>query len=585
MRGGAGRFVFVSGPAVPVDSPRPPCGRANPTPFTMRALLPSSMKRPLRSAAGAVAFIAASALAASLPARSDEPDLPHLALRDGRHALIVDGAPFLILGAQCHNSSAWPATLPRVWSAIEAAQANTLEAPIYWEQLEPEQGRFDYSAVDLLLAGAREHNVRLVLLWFGTWKNGSSHYLPLWMKGQPGLFPRIIGRDGRRVDSPSPHAQALLEADIRAFSALMRHLREADPRHTVIMVQVENEPGSWNTVRDYSPAAEKLFAAPVPAELLRALGREDRAGGAWAAVFGGDADEFFQAWSVARFIGQVAAAGKAEYPLPLYVNVALRDPLTHPPAGSYESGGATDNVLGIWKAAAPAVDVLAPDIYLNDTVRYMKVLDLYGRPDNALFVPETIGSAAGTRYCYAALARGAIGWSPFGVDHPNQAAGTATPMQPGDAPLDPIAINCRVLNPMMREIAQWGLEGRLHAAVEEKEDHQQVLALGAWQAVVTFGAPTFGYGRVPKGNPDPVGRVLLAQLGDNEFIVTGYLCRVDFKVPDAASGAQRDFLRVEEGRYEGGVFRPSRIWNGDETDWGLNFGSAAQVIRVQLGTY
>ena len=543
------------------------------------------MKRPFRSALGSIAFFASVVLTASLAAQASEPTLPHLVVKNGRHALIVDGAPFLILGAQSNNSSAWPAMLPKVWSAIAAAQVNTLEVPVYWEQFEPEQGKFDYSIVDQLLAGAREHKVRLVLLWFATWKNGSSHYLPMWLKRQPELCPRIIGKTGRHIDSPSPHTLALQDADARAFSALMRHLKQADPQYTVIMVQVENEPGSWDTVRDYSPAAQKLFTAPVPVELLKALGQEGRPGGDWTAVFGRDADEFFQAWSVAHFIGQVAAAGKAEYPLPFYCNAALRDPLTQPAASSYESGGPTDNVLDIWKAAAPAIDILAPDDYMEDSAHYLKVLDLYNRPDNALFIPETIGSTTGTRFCFAALARGAIGWSPFGIDRSNRGLEASVGIAPGEPPLNPLAINCRVLNPMMREIAQWAFEGRLHAAVEERDQHQQTLPLGRWQAVVTFGPPTGGYGRNPKGNPEPVGRMLIAPLGENEFLVTGFMCRVDFKIADAASGAQRDFLRVEEGSYEGGVFRPIRIWNGDETDWGLNFGSAPEVLRIQLGTY
>ena len=543
------------------------------------------MKGSFRSAPRDAVLTTALFVAGGLAARAGDPTLPHLVRKDGRHALVVDGAPFLILGGQSHNSSAWPKTLPVVWSAIETLHANTLEVPVYWEQFEPEPGRFDDSIVDELLAGAREHEVRLVLLWFGTWKNGSSHYLPMWMKRQPEICPRIVGKDGRRVDSPSPHAPALLEADARAFRALMRHLKAADPQHTVIMVQVENEPGAWNAVRDYSPAAQKLFAAPVPAELLEALGKAGRAGGDWTAVFGKDADEFFHAWSVARFIGQVAAAGKAEYPLPLYVNAALRDPLSQPPAGTYESGGPTDNVLDIWKAAAPAVDVLAPDIYMGDSTRYLKVLDLYGRSDNALFVPETGRAPTVSRYFFAALARGAIGWSPFGVDSLVQSA-TATGAVPvGDAAWEPFAANYRMVGPMMREIAQLGFEDRLYAAVEEKGEHQQTLALGRWRAEVTFGPPTLGYGRSPKGNPEPVGRVLFAQLGESEFLVAGYLCRVDFKVTDAASGAQREFLRVEEGAYDGGAFRPSRIWNGDETDWALNFGSAGQVLRIQLGTY
>ena len=521
---------------------------------------------------------ALAALAAGSAAFAADPsELPHLAVSGGRHALIVDGAPFLILGAQCHNSSAWPSTLPNVWAAIGALGANTLEAPVTWEQLEPEPGRFDFSIVDLLLSQAREHRVRLVLLWFGTWKNGSSHYLPLWLKERPDLCPRIVGRDGRRVDSPSPFAPAALEADRTAFAALMSHLRDADAPHTVILVQVENEPGSWGSVRDYGPEAQKRFAEPVPAELLRALGRGDQAGRDWAAVFGPDADKDFHAWSVARYIGQVAAAGKAVYPIPLYVNAALRDPLSRPPASTYESGGATDNVLGIWKAAAPAIDILAPDIYLSSSDRYLRVLELYARPDNPLFVPETGGGPSFARYCYAALGSGAIGWSPFGVDTP---AG-ATP--DSLAALEPVAMNYRVLGQMMRPLAELSFEGRLHGAVEETEGPALPIPLGRWTGSVACGPPGPGSGRAPQGNPQPIGRALIAQLGDDEFLVTGYACTVDFRPVEP--GAQREFLRVEEGTYRDGVFRPVRIWNGDKTDWGLRFGSAPQVVRVRLGTF
>ena len=301
-----------------------------------------------------------------------ETPLPRLVEKDGRFALFVDDAPYLILGAQVNNSSAWPATLPKVWPAMEYLGVNTVEVPIYWEQMEPQPGQFDFSIVDTLLAQARAHGLRLVLLWFGTWKNGSAHYLPEWMKRQPDLYPNIVGADGKPVDSPSPHAPATLQADIRAFTALMGHLKASDPQHTVIMVQVENEPGAWGSVRGFSPAAQQLFEGPVPATLLSALGQE-AVGANWSAAFGEDADEFFHAWSVAHFIGQVAAAGKAVYPLPLYANAALRDPLrpTRPP--SYESGGPTDNVLDIWKAAAPALDLLAPDIYFGDSPRCLRV--------------------------------------------------------------------------------------------------------------------------------------------------------------------------------------------------------------------
>jgi beta-galactosidase GanA len=436
----------------------------------------------------------------------------------------------------------------------------------------------------MLIQQARSHRVRLVLLWFGTWKNGSSHYVPLWMKRQPARYPRLVGKDGRRVDSPSPHAAATLEADTRAFRALMRHLKAVDHARTVILVQVENEPGTWGSVRDYSPAAQALFEAPVPAELMRALGKAGPADN-WTTVFGADADEFFHAWSVARFVGQVAAAGKAEYPLPLYANAALRDPIAKPPAGGYESGGPTDNVLAIWKAAAPAIDILAPDIYMSDGPRYARVLELYGRPDNPLFVPENGDAPEYAKYFFAALGQQAIGWAPFGVDYTASAQSPLGAPRHNEETLAPFALNYRLAAPIARELAGLSFEGKLHAAVEEKDEHTQTIDLGRWKAVVTYGVPAFGFGRDPRGNPEPVGRVLVGELGGDRFLVAAFFCRVDFQPTDAASGAQREYVRVEEGGYEAGVFRPIRIWNGDETDWGLNFNSAPQVLRVSLGTY
>jgi hypothetical protein len=530
------------------------------------------------------ALLALIFLARAPVAASDAAALPHFTQVDGRHAFIVDGAPFLILGGQCGNSSAWPSELPGVWSAIDRMHANTLEAPISWEQFEPEQGRFDTSVVDLLVKQAREHHVRLVLLWFGTWKNGSAHYLPLWMKAHPEFYPKVMGRKGLLVDTPSPHFQATLDADIHAFRALMRHLKAIDPTHTVIMVQVENESGAWDTIRDYSPTAQALFEKPVPAELLGALGLSAKAGGNWTTVFGTNADEYFHAWHVARFVGQVAAAGKDEYPLPLYANAALRDPISPGPAGTYESGGPTDNVLAIWKAAAPALDVLSPDIYQNDNAKYRRVLELYARADNPLFVPETGGSPWYAHMLFAALGQGAIGWSPFGINHASDPELPVSGGTPGVDRLAPVATDYQIIAPLMREIARLESEGNLHAVAEDADVHVQTIALGPWNAVVSYGVARFGSAG-PKGNPLPVGGAVIGATGPDEFLVTGRSCRVDFQPSDAASKAQREFLRVEEGSYDGGTFTPIRIWNGDETDYGLNFGTAPVALRVRVRTY
>ena len=270
------------------------------------------------------------------------------------------------------------------------------------------EGKFDFSSVDLILKQAREHHLRLVLLWFGTWKNGSSHYTPEWIKLNQEKYPFVVNEKGETVDSPSPFSAAFLKADKDAFRLLMRHLKQADPERTVLMVQVENEAGEWGGVRDYGPQAQKAFAEQVPEKLVTGLRKQ---AGTWRQVFGDDADETFMAWYVATYIEQVAAAGKAEYPLPLYVNAALRDPFKPGKAPSYESGAPTDNNIDLWKIAAPSISVVAPDIYLPDYAKYMKVIDLYKRKDNPLLIPETGNSAAfaSLRFCGDRARRNRLG--------------------------------------------------------------------------------------------------------------------------------------------------------------------------------
>jgi hypothetical protein len=557
----------------------------------------------MRLSSAALAALVSACIVAPGFAQVKERPIPRVVKKDGRFALLVDDAPFLMLGAQSHNSSAWPATLDKVWPAMEYLHVNTLETPVYWEQFEPQPGRYDYTLIDALLAGARQHNLRLVLLWFGTWKNGSQHYMPEWMKLDTVRYPHLVDRNGRAVDSPSPYAEASLEADKKAFASFLRHLKAIDAQRTVIMVQVENEPGTWGSVRDYSPTAQKLFASPVPEDVLKAMQvKPASASPNWQEAFGPEAEVCFHAWSVAKYVGAVAAAGKAVYPLPMYANAALRDPLKPGAPGSYESGGPTDNVLSIWKLAAPALDVLAPDDYERDDAAYLKILELYRRDDNPLFVPET-GGAGKSHYLFKALGLGAIGFAPFGLDY------TGAPVASDNAKsreefLTPWAENNRLLVPMQREIARLNFEGKLQAVAEVQGRTAETLKFGSWDALVSYGSS----GRGPAaGNSSPMGRALVAQLKDNQFLVTGFFCRVDFRPagteqqrnsqqivagtgqnPSALIDGQwqhRQFLRVEEGIYENGTFKFQRIWNGDETDWGLRLGADPVVLRVSLATY
>lgn len=515
-------------------------------------------------------------------AQSTDELIPKMIEKNGRHTLIVDGKPFFILGAQAHNSSAWPGLLPQVFSSIKEMHANTLEIPIYWEQIEPTQGKFNFSLIDALLVQSRKNQVRLVLLWFATWKNGSNHYMPEWMKKDAEKYPNIIGKNGKHVDSPSPNFEATLNADIKAFTAVMGYLKKADTQHTVIMMQVENEPGAWGSVRDYSAKAQQQFEQPVPTELLKSsvlkeLNIADGSKGNWKNVFSERADEYFHAWSVASFIEKVAAAGKAVYPLPMYVNAALRDPLTNPPATNYESGGPTDNVIPIWKAAAPSIDLLAPDIYLTGSERILKVLDLYARNDNALFVPEASFTEDKVKYFYTVLAHGGIGFAAFGVDENGRAANKESVAQN----LIPFAKEYNMASSMMRELAQWSYEGKIKAVVECEDFANQQIELGSWLATISFGGD--GRANTAPINTVPIGKMMIVTLSENEFLLIGTRCHIKFQTTGINKGKEWQYGKVEEGYYEHGQFKLLRIQNGDETDWGgPGFGTTPTVLKVSL---
>jgi hypothetical protein len=511
---------------------------------------------------------------------------------------MVDGAPYFILGGQVNNSSGWPGVLPKVWPAMEFMHANTAEIPVYWEQFEPKQGQFDYSVVDTLLTQARAHGMRLILLWFATWKNGNPHYMPEWMKLDTARYPHVVDQNGRPADSPSPFAAASRDADAKAFTALMRHLKTADPQRTVLMVQVENEPGTGGNMRDHSPEAEKLFNGPVPADVLKAMNaRTSAASPNWRDVFGQDAEVCFHNWAVAEYIGQVAAAGKAAYPLPLYVNAApgthrcaaLRDPAKPDAPGSYENRPPSDNVVPIWKAAAPAIDMISPDDYARDATGYVRTLDIYHRGDNAVYVPETGGSP---RFFFFALGHETIGFSPFGMDFtkthaiPDAARPKAELLQPWALTgvkefIAPFAPTYALISPMAREVARLNFEGKLKAVAEEQGKLTQTIPFGAWDATVSYGI--WARNGSPAGNPQPMGGAMVAQLKDNQFLVAGFYCRVDFR--PTAPDKRRQFLRVEEGTYENGVFQFIRVLNGDQTDGGLDFSSDPLVLRVSVATY
>lgn len=532
--------------------------------------------------------------------------LPVIVTKQGRHQFQVDGKPFLMLGAQTNNSANYPAALPDVWPVVEKMHANTLGIPVAWEQIEPEEGRFDFSYLDTLIAEAKAHDVKVVLLWFATWKNNAPHYAPAWVKLDNQRFPRVVTKEGKLLNSLSPHGEATLEADKKAFVQLMTYLRDNDPSHQVIMVQVQNEVGTYGSKRDFSELANEVFEQPVPVELTQALGVNN---GSWQTVFGNDADEYFHAWHIGRYVDEIAAAGQAIKDLPMNVNVALRNPFN--PGDGYSMGGPTDNVIDLWKVAAPHIDMISPDIYFRDHKTATKVLELYARDDNPLFVAEIGNDQPYARYFFSMLGEQGIGFAPFGMDYTDYANFPLGAKAVTDEVIAPFADNYALFGPMAQAWAAlsfthpvwgfaepdaktvsgdvWNAKGTSQAEPDTEapapgEHFTQRADLGLWNAEVTYGREMFWI-NPPTGNTPASGGAAIVRLSDNEFLITAFRARVTLTPSDELAGQHSMIERVEEGHFDGQQWVFERVWNGDQTDWGLNFTSRPHVLKVRMATY
>jgi Domain of unknown function (DUF5597)/Glycosyl hydrolases family 35 len=357
--------------------------------------------------------------------------------------LLVNGAPFKIIGAETHNSStSTPGSIQTAFRRVRELGANTVLAPVSWNLFEPVRDRYDFLQVDAMLEAARAEDLFLIPLWFGSWKNATSTYVPDWVKLDTHTFPRAEIAGQHRVEHISPFSESAREADALAFSAFMAHLREVDQVGTVILVQVENEVGLLGDSRDRSALADKAWSLPVPEDVIAAVAiapqipahsawkhQGSPSAGTWLQVFGDSAtaEEAFMAFAYASYIEVVAAAGRAEHALPLYVNAWLDNapvpntddkPVVAIAGGSapgeYPSGGPVARVAPIWRACAPTIDVLAPDIYFGD---FSNVCELFAEASAHLFIPEMRRNELGAAQMLYALGEyHALGVSPFGVD-------------------------------------------------------------------------------------------------------------------------------------------------------------------------
>ncbi|HEY2350365.1 MAG TPA: DUF5597 domain-containing protein [Puia sp.] len=523
-----------------------------------------------------VAFFSLPAIACI--AQATRHQIPHLEKHGNAARLVVDGKPMLLLCGELHNSSTGGLEYMRsIWKRMAEKNLNSVIAAVSWELIEPTEGNYDFTLVDSTIAGARAANLKLVLIWFASWKNGGSIYMPGWVKKDDKKFPRAKDKSGKSLEILSTFGEASLKADAKAFAALMHHIKETDAENqTVIMMQVENEmgvldnPGTpGNAARDYSPVADAAFHAEVPPLLMKYLERNKdslypelkkvwaengfKKTGTWEEVFGKSfmkadqtdwksfsfyTEELFSAWNYANYAGQVAEAGKKEYPIPMYVNAWLKQPFSYIP-GKYPSGAPLPQVIDLWRAAAPSIDFISPDIYTDE---FIWVCNEFTRSGNPLFIPETLGGTTGAaRAFYAIGAFNAFGFAPFGID--GAAYGKNDPLNETYAVLQnlsPIILENQGINSMRGLLAD-----TTHATQElELGNYRISVRLSGGKSTVTTGG-------------------IIIQTGKDEFIIAGKSLDLFFIPKDSTQ--RIGVLSADEGFFKGNQWIASRRLNGDET--------------------
>lgn len=505
------------------------------------------------------------------------------------------GVPFFPLGAQSHNSSGYSeAELRPFWDVCEKLPLNSVAIPIAWERIEPVEGQFDLEIVKSIISACRERNLKLILPWFGTWKNGHMKYVPQWVKCDRERFPRVVAANGAELPNLSAMSVQARDADKRAFCRMMETIRDFDrEEQTVIAVQVENELGIiGQAIRDHSPAAQAAYAADVPPELLARLEKAEetefvvrawrdagaKTGGSWESLLGNYAPEAFTAYHMAKYIEDIARAGKQIYDVPMYTNAWLDGQGFDTPGVSYPSGGVVMKNIAIWKWFAPSLDMLCPDIYAASGASYREIATAYSRDDNPLFVPETGFTLPSCLWVFRAIEENALtGIHFFGAESIADGKGGVR------SEALPIVDNYQALSAVLPLLTRLRGTGKIHAVVQEEFMHVQRLRLDGYQAIAQFGEFERGgdFRHMVANEPIRRGRGLVIQTGPKELVVCGMgftlkvrplpqLGQVLPEQVDAQPEHHMEYPLVEEGRFDsGGTFCVERVRNGDQTDFGI----------------
>ena len=466
-----------------------------------------------------------------------------------------------------------------IWPTLLKLNLNSVLIPVYWELIEPVEDEFDFSLVDSLIYRARRNDLKVVFLWFGTWKNSMSCYAPKWVKTDQERFSRARDDKGNALEILSAFSDNNLQADLKSFRWFMKHIEEIDEDyHTVIMVQVENEIGMIPTARDYCNEANIAFRQDVPQDFLDYLednkdnltkemrnlwaGKNYRKEGSWEEIFGKSkaTDELFMAWHYSSFVEELAKAGKNVYNIPMYVNAALIRKGYEP--GQYPSAGPLPHLMDVWRAGAPSIDFLSPDIYFPEIEKWC---DKYDQKGNPFFIPEArFNNETGMKAFYVFGNHNAIGFSPFSIES------TENPEE------EPLGKAYDIISRLKSLILENQGKVRMAGILLDHNKKEEEIVLGGYKLIVKH---DFTLGRSPGAKNDtwPLSGVLIIKTVPDEFYVAGSGIVINFETTEGGN-SKAGILMIDEGEFVNGQWIPGRRMNGDQSHQGRH-------LRIPEGTY
>ncbi len=507
---------------------------------------------------------------------------PQLGHQNGETQLLIGGKPYYMLGGELGNSSASSMDyMDDIWPKLKKMHINTLLVPVYWELIEPKEGEFNFTLLEKLIKRARKEDLKLTLLWFASWKNSMSTYVPSWVKRNQNRFPRAVSADGASQEILSPFSKNNLHADKKAFVAMMAFLKKFDAsKQTVIMIQVENEIGMLPSARDYTTEATNAYAQPVPkalinymqknkgdltVELIKAWETNDfKMEGSWAEVFGANlaSDELFIAWYFARYTNEIASAGKAVYPLPMIVNAALNRPNVDP--GKYPSGGPLPHLMDVWKAGAPSIDLLVPDFY---NPRFKHWNDLYTQQGDALLIPEIrFDSSVGAKALFAFGEYNCLGFSPFSIESTNEPSNES------------LTHSYNLLKNVFPLLSTHSSPNTKRGVWLTKDKPSQTIVLGDYELTIKHDL-TLGWSPKSKDKEWSHSGGILIHNGENDYTLIGTGLVITVKPASHQGLAGID--QYHEGNFIKGKWVNGRSLNGDQSHQGRHLRIPHEDWQIQ----